>query len=242
MKTVKTLCLAGLVAFCLGGCNQWEEIKEVPDGLIQAKTCPTLFDSIIDLFPERKNNRNAYPDLFDEKSQTNIIVTEETLVYVTFVAEGANYTNSFGWYSYHKDSPPQKVEDLKLNILFPNVSDNVIEMGARLKLRNRTFSEGTVIGFFLIVQGWQKGLINYNRTTHFTDFAFNEGQHQQHVLFIEKTCGDIVLAFEDISLEIGGDKDFNDIIFTVTDNNEDLETVSFDLSNVVTLPSSGLIF
>jgi hypothetical protein len=42
-----------------------------------------------------------------------------------------------------------------------------------------------------------------------------------------------VLAFEDRMPGEGTDSDFNDIIFTVTDNRKELEVSSLDLSTVV---------
>jgi hypothetical protein len=42
-----------------------------------------------------------------------------------------------------------------------------------------------------------------------------------------------VLAFEDKILTESSDADFNDIIFTVTDNRSDLEVSAFDLRAVI---------
>lgn len=235
MRKFKSLLTIILFIIISLACNKLESVKEIPDGLTQVKPCPTLYDSIIGLFPEKVNNLKRYPQLFGNDNNKSIVLNKSSHVYVTYISEGANYSNTVGWYSYHQDNPPTDINDIQLNILFPHVSDNILIPGATVKLQNRMFDTGTVIGFFLIVNGWKNGSINYDNTIHFTDYAFNLDQHQQHVFFIEKNCDDLVLAFEDVSLKLGGDKDFNDIIFTVFDNNQGLATTSIVLDDVEVL-------
>jgi hypothetical protein len=102
-----------------------------------------------------------------------------------------------------------------------------------LQLGDKTFPAGTVIGFFLIVGGWENGTINYDKLTLYTNYSLNPSAQQQHILFKQKDCGDVVLAIEDRVLGEGSDGDFNDIIFTVTDNRKDLEISNMDLRAVV---------
>lgn len=231
----KLLMLFALLLIGVWACEEADELlefEEKPIEIIPAKTCPTLFDRIMDLLPELQDNRMANPALFHDTTQTRILVTRETEVYVTFVFEGAGNSNSFGWYAYEAGRRPSRASDLRLNILFPNVSNNVISAGDMLQLGTGKFKPGTVIGFFLIEDGWNNGTINFNNTKHYTDRVFNIGQAQQHVLFREKECGDIVLAFEDVSVMFESDRDFNDIIFTISDNKDELETVSFNLDRI----------
>jgi hypothetical protein len=232
----KPLVAVIFLSLLVSGCSREDgRIKQVPDDIIKSKACPTLYTSIMDQFPEYRNNETNQELLFSAEAEKRILVTKETKVYAAFISEGAGYSNSFGWYTYQDGNPPTSVDDLELNILFPSVSNNVLEQGDMLQLGEGTFQPGTVIGFFLIVGGWQGGTVNYDKPTIYSDFSLNTGGQQQHVLFKQKDCGDIVLAFEDRMLNESSDADFNDIIFTVTDNTDELEVTAIDFSKIIQL-------
>lgn len=223
-----------LLSLLVGGCSREDgRIKQVPDDIIKQKACPTLYNSILEQFPEYKNNENTQELLFNPEAGKEILLTKESEVYAAFISEGAGFSNTFGYYTYNKNNPPATREDLDLQVLFPSVSENHLEQGDMLQLGEGTFPAGTVIGFFLIVGGWENGTINFEKTTLYTDFNLNPAGQQQHVLFKQKDCGDVVLAFEDRLLNESSDADFNDIIFTVTDNRDNLEVTRFDLSKVI---------
>jgi hypothetical protein len=212
----------------LSSCRPEEGIEQRPPDIIQTVPCPTLYSRILELFPEHTHNDKEV--LFSDSIQKKVVLTKSSHVYVTYISEGAGFRNSFGWYAYHKDSPPASPDQITLNVLFPDVSDIILNTGDRLLLQDEPFAEGTVIGFFLIVGGWSEGTVDYSKQKVYTDYQFNVSQTQQHILFEEQTCGDIVLAFED-----GGngdpttnDQDFNDILFTVSDNNSDLVNTAFE--------------
>jgi hypothetical protein len=233
MKT--TLMPAGLMFLLfLSSCRPGDDtIDQRPPEIIQTVPCPTLISRILELFPEHSHNNQQV--LFSDTIQKQVVLTKSSKVYVTYISEGAGFRNTVGWYSYDKSSPPTSASQLTLNVLFPDVSDTVLKTGDRLLLSDNEFSAGTVIGFFLIVGGWTEGTIDYSKPTVYTDFQFNPDGAQQHILFEEKTCGDIVLAFED-----GGngdpstnDRDFNDILFTVSDNNSDLVNTAFEHETIV---------
>ena len=197
----------------------------VPGGVTPSKPCPTLYNRILELFPEGKNNMGIYPDLFSSSTLKTIKLKNESEVYVTFVAEGAGWKNSFGYYTYNEANPPATVDDLDKHILFPNVSGvgegGGLDTGDMVQVGSGKFPAGTVIGFYIVAKGWQNGKMVAGRYTEYTDTRFNIGGHQQHVMFIEQTCGDLVLAFEDIDQSDHlsyQDNDFNDILFTVKDN------------------------
>jgi hypothetical protein len=230
MKT-KILISLGLF-FLLEGCrNTPLPIDEVPPEVIETVPCPTLISRIMELFPE--HNSVQHDELFGDV-QKRIVITKETELYVTYLAEGAGYRNTFGWYHYNENSPPSSASELTLSVMFPDVSKTVLDPGYRLKVGEGTFPAGTVVGFFLIVGGWQEeGTINYDQPKVYTDFQFNPNGTQQHILFREQTCGDIVLAFEDLAIDGATDRDFNDILFTVSDNNSDLVNTSFETTNIV---------
>lgn len=220
-----------LIIVLITGCRPDPGLKQVPDDIIASVPCPTLYSRILELFPEHiKNDKSV---LFSDSAQRKVVLTKDSEVYVTYISEGAGYRNTFGWYSYDKSAPPSSGANVELHVLFPDVSHTILVPGNRLKLQKEKFKAGTVIGFFLIVGGWQEDHIEYNNTKIYTDHKWNASQAQQHILFEEKTCGDIVLAFEDLPPSGTSDKDFNDILFTVSDNNSDKINTSFDQKNIV---------
>jgi len=234
MKT--TLFPAGLMFLLfLSSCRHDLGIDQVPDDIIQTVPCPTLYSRILELFPE--HSRHSRDVLFSDTIQKQVVLKKESQVFVTYISEGAGYRNTFGWYAYNKSSPPSSASQLQLNVLFPDVSNTVLHSGDRLLLQDQSFAAGTVIGFFLIVGGWQEdGTIDWTKQTIYTDYQFNPSQAQLHILFEEKTCGDIVLAFEDMGTTgepQGSDNDFNDILFTVSDNNSDLVNTAFENETIV---------
>jgi hypothetical protein len=116
------------------------------------------------------------------------------------------------------------------------VSNEVLKQGDMLRVGDGPFEAGTVIGFFLISRGWEDGIVDYTKRTIYTNTGWNRNDYQQHVLFKEGECGDIVLGFEDRFLDMQDcDFDYNDIIMTIADNSEQLETTSFDLSKLVVM-------
>lgn len=210
--------------------------SEVPEDVVNLKPCSTLYDSIIDMFPSSQDATENYPELFATTALKNITLETSSAVYVSYIAEEASYENSFGWYSYDSSNPPTSSSDIEWNIIFPHVSSEVLTAGDMVQLGDSEFAAGTTIGFFLIVQGWDgdEGVVRYkNKLVHFTDSELNKNNYQQHVLFKETQCDDIVLSFEDKQLDNSSDKDYNDIIFTISDNNEGLENTAFDLTDIV---------
>jgi len=213
-----------------------EAFDEIPPGIIEAKPCNTLYQGIIEMYPEHKHNSEKYANLFQPGTEKRIVLTKESEVYITFIAEGAGWANTFGYYTYDVNNPPGSSQDIEKIVLFPNVSADLLTQGSTLKLGDGTFPAGTVIGFFLIARGYENGLVHYTKSTVYTDTQLNKEGFQQHVLFKEGECGDIVLGFEDRVLSLEDcDFDYNDLIMTVADNVNELETTSFDLSSLAVL-------
>jgi hypothetical protein len=195
------------------------------------ETCETLWDRIVELFPETKSIHNAtHPshDLSNMSLPGTIEITEDAPVYITFIHNGAGWHNSFGYYSYHKDNPPANVEELLAldarEIVYPYVNESANGqkrvMGERIRLGGeKVFEEGTIIGFYIVAQGWDRVLKKMVEGIHtvYTNPLFNQGGKRKHVLFLEESCLDIVLGFEDM---LDGDEDFNDIILIVSNGDD----------------------
>lgn len=214
----------------------------VPDDIIPTKPCPTLYSQIQSIFKESTNNYLKYPELFGAELSKSIILKKESEVYITFVDEGAGWKNSLGYYTYDISNPPKTEADIEKHLLFPNVSQvnegGGLKTGDMLQIGTGKFPANTVIGFYLIAQGWKNGKVTEGRYTHYTDLQLNAGGYQQHTLFIEKNCNDLVMTFEDINFVDDlsyNDKDYNDILFVISDNNDPnhaTANTAFDVTNI----------
>ncbi|MEX2232732.1 MAG: DUF4114 domain-containing protein [Cyclobacteriaceae bacterium] len=212
----------------------FKEVTPVPDDIFNIALCPTLLTNVVSLFPESKNNQEKYAQLFSSGSQQRIVLTKDTDVYVSFVAEAATIGNVLGYYVYNSSSVPGSSEKIDKQLIFPNIDNAYLSPGDTRRLGNTQLKAGTVVGFFLIVGGYRNEGVYFKRPTFYTDLAWNANQTKQHVLFEESECGAMVVGFEDKN-SVSADKDYNDIIFTVSDNTNSTKTVSFDLENVVSL-------
>ncbi len=209
------------------------EIDELPDNVTQVYPVENVVDSLKLLFSENGNVQLNNPNLFSDSIQKNIILKTESNVYVTFLDEATDAKNTLCWYSYNKFQPPSGINDIVGNVIFPNISKTgeggLLELGYTVKLSDQKFPAGTVIGFFLISSGWNAGAINYDANTFYTNQNLNIEGEQMHILFKNSYSSYVVIGFED---NLNGPFDFNDILFTVSDNDKGNEATSFDLSKV----------
>lgn len=193
----------------------------VPEGLEADKpVCSSLLPNIYTLaLPEGQNALINKPQYFGNTVK-EMYLKDTADVFLTFVNEGAGYKNVLGYYYYEKGNPPQTAEDVKNKlVIFPNCSaqgsGGGLVKGNTMRLLGK-FNANTVIGFFLIANGWKNGEITSGLYTHYTNPSFNLDQTTQSILFQDTTCNSTVIAFEDIAVKRGGDKDFNDAIFEIS--------------------------
>ncbi len=190
--------------------------------------CETLYEKLVAMFPEGKSiHKGEHADLIGVDLPGTIRLTERAPVYISFVHNGAGWDNSFGYYHYDATNPPSSPEELELNILLPDAKyheDHKLQSGDRFRLGGPTveFNENTVIGFFIVAKGWDRGQGKMVKGIHtvYTDQEFNKDGMQKHVLFIEEECQDIVLAFEDM-ISSSSDEDFNDMMFVVSNGDDE---------------------
>ena len=236
MKVMKAriLFVLLLLSFACDDEEKFQEVAPVPGDVFHVDLCPTLVGNVTTLFPESQNNQEKYDQLFSDGTQQRIVLTKDTDVYVSFVAEAANIGNVLGYYTYNASATPGSPEDINKELIFPNVDNAYLSPGDTRKLGTTQLKAGTVIGFFLIVGGYRNDGVYFKRPTSYTDHQWNTDGARQHVLYRESECGAIVVGFEDKNSSTA-DKDFNDIIFTVSDNTNDQANTSFDIQNVVTL-------
>ena len=235
-----------VVDFVIGNCvytpAQFEYDPFEPIEFVQSCPVDVISDNILTLFPEQENAITAWPTLFDANNQLSVITGSvngvDTDVWVEYIFEGAGWVNTFGYYTYEVGQKPSDPSQLTKTVIWPQVSD--INEGGPLApgelFQIGQLPENTVVGFYIVAQGWDGTEMVPGVYTHYTDFEWNENETQQHTLFIESGCNSLVLTFEDIKLP-SGDKDFNDIIIKINDNDSGFvnQPNSFDLTNVVIL-------
>jgi len=202
-----------------------------PDGLEEDKdVCSSLLPNIYaNVLPERQNAMTVHPEYFSNPIK-NLVVTDETELYLTFIDEGAGFKNVLGYYTYEEGNKPSLEEQLDKVVIFPNASaqgsGGELVRGNTMRLLG-TFEPGTVISFFVIANGWRNGQITDGLYSQHTDIDYNMSGRQQSLIFYDATCNSTVIAFEDITVP-NGDNDFNDAIFEITASNPNaLNTSSF---------------
>lgn len=223
-----------MVSFACDDEDKYVEVPQKPEDIFTVDLCPNLLPNVTALFPESKNNQEKYAQLFASTSEQRIVLSKDTEVYVSFVTEAATIGNVLGYYIYNSSATPGSPDEIQKELIFPNVDDTILNTGDTRKLGPNPFKAGTVIGFFLIVGGYRNDGVYFQRPTSYTNSNWNADQAKQHVLYRESECGAIVVGFEDKNTATA-DKDYNDIIFMVSDNTSNQENTSFDLQNVVSL-------
>lgn len=196
----------------------------VPDGIIPTEPCSSIKDNISDIFSEGVDIRELHKELFYAKDQLNIFIEEETELYITFIDEGANWKNTFGYYTYSADNPPTNKSEIEHHIIFPNASKigsgGGLEYGDQVQIGSEPFPAGTVVGFYLTLSGWYNGMTVEGVYNNYTDTKFNISELQQATLFSNDNCGAWILTFEEKrQTHYLCDHDFNDLVVTIQDNN-----------------------
>lgn len=206
----------------------WDN-QGVPDYLVKPGDYidQFLLDKLNTSLPERSNILNHHPEYLSNSAQTNLILEDSSEVYVTFVHEGAGYRNVFGFYTYPLGTTPKNISDIEktMTIVFPNTSylgsGGGLYSGDKVKIGN--FSKNTVIGWFLLSDGFTQPGITDGKWRLFSDKQLNPEKNielRQHVVALNDVGNErIILGFEDINRESQGcDNDFNDALFYVTAN------------------------
>ena len=198
----------------------------VPSDNISAGLLALINSSI----PEFQNVATVHPDWVDPNINYDVELTEESKVWITFVDEGACYTNVLGYYSYDINNPPAtKTAISTINIILPNASEAGGSCGAGgLVAGNKVylgqFPANTGIGVVLLVNGWSTsahtvglGSAQLYSNPNFNPQAggANAAQRQQFVMLYDSERDLLLTGIED-QVRPAGDKDFNDLVFYFT--------------------------
>ena len=132
----------------------WDEWGK-PNYLLAKDVISTSLNSFINTtLPERSDLLVSHPELFSSDAGADIVLTQTSHVYVTYIFQGAGMTNTIAFYTYPTNKPPLKTTDIKtITYIFPNAGNgSPLEVGDKVKIGR--FNAGTSIGFVLLADGW----------------------------------------------------------------------------------------
>ncbi len=183
----------------------------------------TFLNEINTALPEKKPVPSFNPNYITQSSETNIILSSQTDIWITYITEGAGFTNALGFYTYPVSNPPKSVADIKNHtIIFPNVSNDKsgggLVSGNKVFLQN--FKANTAIGWFVVVDAFKDGKLTQGKYIVYSDASLNPEKDvtlKSHTVLLNDTKRNkIVMGFEDVLRDQGSDQDFNDLLFYIT--------------------------
>jgi LruC domain-containing protein len=196
----------------------------VPQNLLHDAMPADFLLRISTTLPEQRALPVSHPDYINDSNQLNIKIDALADIWVTFVAEGAGYLNSLGFFTYPVGQPPATVNDITtMKIIFPNASlsgsGGGLHAGDKLYLGR--YPAGTMIGWFMVSNGWNGGAVGTGYGRYFSLPNLNPESstslRQHSILVWDGQFQKLMFAFEDINRSSGGcDQDFNDVIFYAT--------------------------
>ncbi len=193
----------------------------------------SLLSNLNQTLPEGISVPLTKPAFMESGKQSNLVLKEKTKVYVTFAGEGTDLTSALGYFIYDGSKPV----NTQHKIIFPNASTpgsgGSLHSGDKVLLGE--FPANTVIGWFLVPNGWDKKTKQVKDTQgmYYSVASFNTEPNSalnQHMVLLKDIQNEvIVLGFEDTPRSSPGcDNDFNDAVFYITLD----RLASADLSNV----------
>ncbi|MDQ6812938.1 MAG: DUF4114 domain-containing protein [Bacteroidota bacterium] len=184
---------------------------------------PALSSYVKDYFPETVDLRTSHPELLSSFANSDIAITQNSDVYLTFVSQGTNFRNTIAFYTYPTSNPPDSVEKVKkITYIFPNAGrGTTLNPGDKIKLGR--FLVGTSIGFVLLKDAYNpvNNSINNNAPHFCSNDALNPERAanlKKHVVLLNYPAENKVLVgFEDVDrTDPACDHDFNDVVVYAT--------------------------
>jgi hypothetical protein len=95
----------------------------LPDSLAEdVYISSSLLSDINAAFPERSRVDVDHPEYIQQGAVSELITSDNSEVWITFIHEGAGYRNSFGYFTYGINETPASIDALDLIPVFPNSS------------------------------------------------------------------------------------------------------------------------
>ena len=161
-----------------------------------------------------------HPEFLTSTSETNIHVTANSDVYLTFMAQGAAADDAIAYFTYPTSAPPQNTAAIDtLHVILPNasMSGNGGELKPGDKVKLGTFKAGTSIGFALIAKGWNGTAVAAGNNIFYSldnlNPETNPALKRHAVLLNDGNDGLFLMGFEDLRRDQGSRDDFNEETF-----------------------------
>lgn len=177
--------------------------------------------------PEYRSVPNEHSDYLSNNFPSAVEITQQAEVWMTFVHEGAASRNAIGYYKYHKNNPPNTINDInEIVVVFPNLS--YVNSGGGLvsgdKVSLGTIGSDSMIGFVLLNNAYDltNSTVGNGTGQFYSSSGFNPETSmikQKHsVLLWDADENRMVVGFEGTNRNSGSDEDFNDAVFFITTN------------------------
>ncbi|WP_459209478.1 DUF6923 family protein [Aquimarina rhabdastrellae] len=187
---------------------------------VTQETLDLINNALPEQYPVPEYNAHYITSGYD----TDLMLSEPSDVWVTFVAEGAGYRNTLGYYTYDLTLPRTTIPQPEdITIIFPNVSaegsGGSLVAGDKVNIGN--FPANTGIGWVLLADAWDGSCIDHGNWQLHSNSNFNpekvESLRNHNVLIADPENERIILGFEDIRRDYSYcDHDFNDALFYIT--------------------------
>ncbi len=179
-----------------------------------------FFDNVTNMLPEAVNINTHHPEYILQQTEARLQLLEDAHVTISYVHENAGYLNAMGFYTYPGENIPANQDAVDpLTVVFPNCSfpNSGGEMQTGDKVDLGDFDAGTTMSFFAVADGWLQAqhTVGDGRWLVMSDDALNDSDMRQAILLQDQYRHFLILGFEDILRDRGGDNDFNDAIFCV---------------------------
>ncbi|ULC60351.1 DUF4114 domain-containing protein [Flaviramulus sp. BrNp1-15] len=213
--------------------------------VISASDLETISSSLPESYPVPEYNPHYIAAGYD----TDLSIQQETDVWVTFISEGAGYTNVLGYYTYDLNNPPTtKPAQEDITIIFPNASElgagGALQPGDKVNIGR--FPAGTGIGWVLLANAWNGETVAHDIWNVYSNPYFNpesDADLRHHsVLLTDEGNDRLILGFEDVRRDLDWcDNDFNDAVFFITTNPyQALKTNNYpDVTSAATVTSAN---
>lgn len=189
------------------------------------------------------------PDLI---KNGDIHVTEKAHIDLCLVDEQTSASSTLAYYCYETANPPQKIADIKDNIIiafpnskvlknhdrYPKGNNGALERGEGIRLHywkdgkdmGEEFPENTSIGWVLYNNAYESGIsekggIDVSKKHFYSKKAFNGDNKREHVALF-KSGDNVLFGFEDWD----SDYDYNDVVFHVKSN--PIDAITPDIPDV----------
>ncbi len=209
------------------------------------ETCVAADDELRSLESNLKykniDKKKVYKPLFTSQYNTGYLPVENsTALYAKLRYTDSKKNNTVGWFLYkdgmtESEIQKQIVKDgFFTNIIFTHSKNEEKDVFVRLGGDGYKFVNGTKIGFYIVpetvvING--KVPIFTGWTVRYTTLKDGFLNLEQAQMILKASCDNIVVAFEDYATLLGGEGDYNDVIFSISDNNASTSLKTLNINN-----------